>query len=186
MTIAEKINNEDRLVFTSCQHCFDDRILCWMKNHFRRCAKCAELRRIVRECDVDFIKFKVISHAIAQLINSFAFDVILVTSTKKRLMQLREMFSVKTDQWNKSRRVVIFSSFFLNQFVARSLLALCSLIARSHFVLRSRQTYQHWLHQSAHFRSHHTIYVRMMILKQSKRRRTLFRRRKFDVLIRSI
>ncbi len=28
--------------------------------------------------------------------------------------------------------------------------------------------------------------VRMMILKQSKRRRTLFRRRKFDVLIRSI
>jgi CMP-N-acetylneuraminic acid synthetase len=69
-----------------------------MKNHFRRCAKCAELRRIVRECDVDFIKFKVISHAIAQLINSFAFDVILVTSTKKRLMQLREMFSVKTDQ----------------------------------------------------------------------------------------
>jgi hypothetical protein len=28
--------------------------------------------------------------------------------------------------------------------------------------------------------------VRMMILKQSKRRRTLFRRRKFDILIRSI
>jgi hypothetical protein len=30
------------------------------------------------------------------------------------------------------------------------------------------------------------LFVRMMILKQSKRRRTLFRRRKFDVLIRSI
>jgi hypothetical protein len=29
-------------------------------------------------------------------------------------------------------------------------------------------------------------YVRMMILKQSKRKRTLFRRRKFDVLIESI
>jgi hypothetical protein len=28
--------------------------------------------------------------------------------------------------------------------------------------------------------------VRMMVLKQSKRRRTLFRRRKFDILIRSI
>jgi hypothetical protein len=30
------------------------------------------------------------------------------------------------------------------------------------------------------------IIVRMMILKQSKKRRTLFRRRKFDVLIESI
>jgi CMP-N-acetylneuraminic acid synthetase len=69
-----------------------------MKNHSRRCAKCAELKRIVRECDVDFIEIKIISHAIAQLINSSAFDVILVTSTRKRLMQLRELFSVKTDQ----------------------------------------------------------------------------------------
>jgi hypothetical protein len=30
------------------------------------------------------------------------------------------------------------------------------------------------------------VFVRMMILKQSKKRKTLFRRRKFDVLIRFI
>jgi hypothetical protein len=69
-----------------------------MKDHSRRCARCAELKRIVRECDVDFIKFKIISHAIVQSINSSAFDVTFVTSARKRLMQLREMFSVKTDQ----------------------------------------------------------------------------------------
>jgi hypothetical protein len=69
-----------------------------MKDHSRRCAKCAELKRIVRECDVDFIKFKVISHAIAQSINSSAFDVTFVTSAKKRLMQLREMSNVKINQ----------------------------------------------------------------------------------------
>jgi hypothetical protein len=69
-----------------------------MKDHFRRCARCAELKRIVRECDDDFTKFKIISHAIAQSINFSASDVILVTSARKRLMQLREMFSVKIDQ----------------------------------------------------------------------------------------
>ncbi len=158
MTIAKKISNEDHFAFASCQHCFDDRILCWVRNHSRRYAKCAELKRIVRECDVDLIKLKVISHAIVQSINFSASDVILVTSAKKRLMQLREMFNVKTDQWNKSRRVVISSSFFLDQFVVQSLLAFRSFIVRSHLVLRSRQTYQHRLHQSARFRSHHKIY----------------------------
>ncbi len=80
---------ENRLTVASCQHCLSDRILCWVKDHFRRCAKCAELRQIVRECDVNLVKFKVISHMIAQSINSFAFNVIFVTSTKKRLIQLR-------------------------------------------------------------------------------------------------
>jgi hypothetical protein len=36
------------------------------------------------------------------------------------------------------------------------------------------------------FISNRKVFVRIMILKQSKRRRTLFRRRKFDILIRSV
>jgi hypothetical protein len=51
--------------------------------------------------------------------------------------------------------------------------------------LKHVDIHKHWLKQKIQT-NRISVNVRMMILKQSKKRRALFRRRKFDVLIRSI
>jgi hypothetical protein len=97
--------------------------------------------------------------------------------------------------------ILVFDSKFLYDCLVRLEITvekrlMMNVMTLRQFYERREITEIKWIHESNNsvdsmtksksFSALKTIIVRMMILKQSKKRRTLFRRREFDILIRSI